>query len=224
MKVGLLKSIEEVIPEDIEIGLSILDSEGKYYGISDNELFPLASLSKLLASIVALSMNKGVDTKLISKSISEHCNDSYQTILDLCGIDAINSHFEGLGLSIIIDRDNTSEYNNVGTPKSLSCLMSSVLEYKLLNEDNVRVLSNSLQNQTDPDGFKFNRFCNTDWAWAHMTGGLESICNDMGYFKSSGGYVICIGLVRAIHKTQWVKLEETLNVIGEIIKEHLNIR
>lgn len=53
-----------------------------------------------------------------------------------------------------------------------------------------------------------------------MTGGMEGICNEIGYLKLEDRTIICIGFLKSIKEIEWNKLEEIMTEIGEIILDH----
>lgn len=53
-----------------------------------------------------------------------------------------------------------------------------------------------------------------------MTGGLEGVCNDVGFFEVNGRTIIVVGLVEAQdNQIQWEQLEQTLQKIGVLCLE-----
>ncbi|MEH6892467.1 serine hydrolase, partial [Bacillus sp. JJ864] len=132
------------------------------------------------------------------------------SILEKFDIREINIELKYRKLNILVNKDNTSITQNCGTPASVFQFMKFLYQYEKENT----FIFESLKEQEDPDGFRFSN----QYEWLHMTGGLETVCNDVGYLYSKDRVLFCIGLVRAYgENTEWYQLEQVLKNIGELI-------
>ncbi|MED1412640.1 serine hydrolase [Bacillus paramycoides] len=212
----ILKSeITQLVPPNVKLGFYLLDTKTKeQIVINENDWFPLASVSKLITAIFALAKNINIKKEDIFNVISRHCDSSYKRLLEEISSEEINSQLAKLNIEIKVDNDNKDKVNNLGTPNGIHTILSLLLEGELLESSSKHLVIKSLEQQNDEDGFKLNKHSN----WYHMTGGLEGVCNDIGYLEFEDRKIIIIGLIETTDTdTEWYHLEETLQKIGKII-------
>lgn len=201
---------------DYEIGYIIthLNSE-KTWMHNQDKLFPLASIAKLLAAIIACKLHENIPDELITQAISEHSTTSYEEILDIQGEVSINEYLHNHNYSITISRNNRDVHHNNGTPRSIANLLKSFLYGQFIEEPKVSIIQQALKNQLDMDGFRFD-----NGLWAHMTGGLNDLCADAGILDYMGELFILVGFAKSNNdNVQWHVLERALTEIG---KQFLN--
>ncbi|MGG2015027.1 serine hydrolase [Bacillus sp. S10(2024)] len=208
----LIKDVQQFIPSTVEIGLYLYDTKTKEtLCINENKNFPLASLAKWIVGSIAFQKSKHIAPITIKEVISKHSRKAYDSILERIDIRKINSELQHMELDILVNKDNMSITKNCGTPVSIFQFMKFLYQYE---KDNMLVFE-SLKEQEDPDGF---RFSNDEHEWLHMTGGLETVCNDAGYLYLEDRVLFCVGFVQAIDEnTEWYQLEQVLKNIGELI-------
>ncbi|MEH6980264.1 serine hydrolase, partial [Bacillus pseudomycoides] len=167
-----------------------------------------------ITAIFALAKNANIKKEDIFNAISKHCGSSYKRLLEKISSEEINRQLVELNIEIKVDDDNKDIANNLGTPNGIYKILSLLLEGELLDSISNHLIIKSLEQQNDEDGFKLNKHYN----WYHMTGGLDGVCNDIGYFKFKDRKIIVIGLIKTTDTdVEWYHLEETLQKIGRII-------
>lgn len=72
----------------------------------------------------------------------------------------------------------------------------------------------ALAEQTDEDGVL--QGLPPGARWAHMTGGFEGACNDVGILEKPGSTLICCVFVQGDPYGDWDALRETVARIGGI--------
>ncbi|EOP60284.1 hypothetical protein IKQ_06000 [Bacillus cereus VDM053] len=212
----ILKSeITQLVPPNVKLGFYLLDTKtNEQIVINENDWFPLASVSKLITAIFALVKNINIKKEDIFNVISRHCDNSYKKILEEISSEEINNRLAKLNIEIKVDNNNKDKINNLGTPNGIHRILSLLLEGDLLDSSSKHLIIKSLEQQNDEDGFKLNGHYN----WYHMTGGLEGVCNDIGYLEFEDRKIIVIGLIETTDtNVEWYHLEETLQKIGRII-------
>ncbi|MFD6509247.1 serine hydrolase [Bacillus sp. NPDC060175] len=212
----ILKSeITKLVPSNVKLGFYLLDTKTKeQIVINENDWFPLASVSKLITAIFALAKNINIKRENIFNVISKHCGSSYKRLLEEISSEEINRRLVELNIEIKVDNDNKDIANNLGTPNGIHKILSLLLEGELLDSISKHLIIKSLEQQNDEDGFKLNKYYN----WYHMTGGLDGVCNDIGYFEFEDRKIIVIGLIETTDtNAEWYHLEEILQKIGRII-------
>ncbi|ENQ3080118.1 serine hydrolase [Bacillus cereus] len=207
----LIKDILQLIPSSVEIGLYLYDTKTKEtLCINENKKFPLASLAKWIVGSIAFQKHEYITPITIKEAISKHSREAYDSIVEKIDIEEINSELQHMKLDILVNKDNTSIIQNCGTPASVFQFMKFLYQYKKEN----MLIFESLKEQEDPDGFRFSN----QYEWLHMTGGLETVCNDVGYLYLEDRVLFCIGFVQAKgENTEWYQLEQVLKNIGELI-------
>ncbi|WP_020062381.1 serine hydrolase [Bacillus sp. 123MFChir2] len=207
----LIKDFSQLIPSSVEIGLYLYDTKTKEtLCINENKKFPLASLAKWIVGSIAFQKHEYIAPLTIKKAISKHSREAYDSILEKIDIREINTELRYRKLDILVNKDNTSITQNCGTPASIFQFMKFLYQYEKENT----FIFESLKEQEDPDGFRFSN----QYEWLHMTGGLETVCNDVGYLYLEDRVLFCIGFVRAKgENTEWHQLEQALKNIGELI-------
>lgn len=207
----LIKDIQQLIPSSVEIGLYLYDTKTKAtLCINENKKFPLASLAKWIVGSIAFQKNEHIAPITIKEAISKHSREAYNSILGRMDIKEINVELQHMNLDILVNKDNTSIIKNCGTPASVFQFMKFLYKHE---KENMFIFE-SLKEQEDPDGFQFSK----QYEWLHMTGGLATVCNDVGYLYLEDRVLFCIGFVQAIDaNTEWYQLEQVLKNIGERI-------
>lgn len=207
----LIKDVQQLIPSSVEIGLYLYDTKtNETLCINENQKFPLASLTKWIVGSIAFQKSEHIAPMTIKEAIRKHSREAYDCILEKIDIREMNIELQHMKLDILINKDNTNITKNCGTPASVFQFMKFLYKHE---KENMFIFE-SLKEQEDPDGFQFSN----QYEWLHMTGGLETVCNDVGYLYLEDRVLFCIGFVRAYNKnTAWYQLEQALKNIGELI-------
>lgn len=207
----LIKDVQQLIPSFVEIGLYLFDTKtNETLCINENQKFPLASLTKWIVGSIAFQKSEHIAPMTIKEAIRKHSREAYDCILEKIDIREMNIELQHMKLDILINKDNTNITKNCGTPASVFQFMKFLYKHE---KENMFIFE-SLKEQEDPDGFQFSN----QYEWLHMTGGLETVCNDVGYLYLEDRVLFCIGFVRAYNKnTAWYQLEQALKNIGELI-------
>ncbi|ENQ3106942.1 serine hydrolase [Bacillus cereus] len=207
----LIKDIQQLIPSSVEVGLYLYDTKTREtLCINENKKFPLASLAKWIVGSIAFQKNEHIAPITIKEAIRKHSREAYDSILEKIDIREMNIELQHMKLDILVNKDNTSITKNCGTPASVFQFMKFLYKHETEN----MFIFESLKEQEDPDGFRFSN----QHEWLHMTGGLETVCNDAGYLYLEDRVLFCIGFVQASDEnTEWYQLEQVLQNIGELI-------
>lgn len=210
-----IEKIKEAVPEGMELGFALLDTKtGEKIFFNAEEEFPLASVSKFVTAVAALSKSD-VEEKSVKDAISVHSKEAFEELLETTGQENLNSFLKELGLRITVDADNADRVKNSGTPASVLEFLRLLHEGKLLSSEKTETVKNALKNQEDPDGFGFHLHAKK---WLHMTGGLEGVCVDAGYVPTDYGCLIVVGFVKADPQMhEWKTFKATLGRIGNLI-------
>ncbi|RLQ94247.1 serine hydrolase [Falsibacillus albus] len=208
----LKERIIEIIPENMQLGLCIHDSKsGGNFSINECAQFPLASLAKWITAVFALKNHASVND--VSKSIKYHVNEAYMNLNNVISDKEINQQLVEMGLDIHIDCDNKEKLKNRGTPKAIFDFLNAILTNGFLSKDETKIIMEAMKAQEDRDGFRFKS------PWLHMTGGLEGVCNDVGYVMLDDRCITVVGMVKSTDPLiDWEQLEALLTEIGEIIE------
>ncbi|MEI4803943.1 serine hydrolase [Bacillus sp. NPDC077411] len=207
----LIKDVQQLIPSSVEIGLYLYDTKtNETLCINENKKFPLASLAKWIVGSIAFQKSEHIAPMTIKEAIRKHSREAYDCILEKIDIREMNIELQHMKLDILVNKDNTNITKNCGTPASVFQFMKFLYKHE---KENMFIFE-SLKEQEDPDGFQFSN----QYEWLHMTGGLETVCNDVGYLYLEDRVLFCIGFVRAYDEnTAWYQLEQVLKNIGELI-------
>ncbi|SFI80831.1 MULTISPECIES: serine hydrolase [unclassified Bacillus (in: firmicutes)] len=207
----LIKDVQQLIPSSVEIGLYLYDTKtNETLCINENQKFPLASLTKWIVGSIAFQKSEHIAPMTIKEAIRKHSREAYDCILEKIDIREMNIELQHMKLDILVNKDNTNITKNCGTPASVFQFMKFLYKHE---KENMFIFE-SLKEQEDPDGFQFSN----QYEWLHMTGGLETVCNDVGYLYLEDRVLFCIGFVRAYDEnTAWYQLEQVLKNIGELI-------
>ncbi|WP_064093498.1 serine hydrolase [Rossellomorea aquimaris] len=209
--------IRSTIPENIELGLFIFDTKTcDAIKINENEYFPLASIAKFITSVFSLNRNAPLES--VQKSISHHDSESYQKLNTIISDKEINDRLHELNLDVMVHKENQDKIHNIGTPEGVATFLKYLIDEELLNHENTKNILEALRTQKDPDGFRFQG------QWLHMTGGLEGVCNDVGYLIIEDRPIIIAGFIKTTHvQVSWSHLEAGLRKIGEIINDRYTL-
>ena len=211
--VELCNKIMSTIPESIELGLFIMDTKtNESIKINEKEYFPLASIAKLITSVFSLNRNASLDC--VQKSISLHDSECYQKLNTIISDEEINDRLLECNLNIKVQSDNQDKMNNIATPEGIGTFLTYLIDEKLLNHENTKIILDALRRQEDPDGFQFQG------QWLHMTGGLQGVCNDVGYLIKDERIMILAGFIKTTNpQVNWSQLESLMMNIGELIND-----
>lgn len=211
----LISEISELIPANMKLGFYYYDTKTKErMMINEHDWFPLASVTKFITSIFAWREEAYTDPEDIQRAISEHNQDSYEQLIEVISNEVLNSRLLNNNIDLKLHKNNKDKINNKGTPSSIF----TILENLLNNENNQStVIIHALKDQQDKDGFRLDQL-----NWHHMTGGLEGVCNDIGFIKLEDRKVILIGLLECSDpEVKWFQLEGILRDIGNLISDNL---
>jgi hypothetical protein len=212
-------NVEQRHDKNFETGFYIKHlNTGKVWKQNENTLFPLASVAKMIASVFVSKYNESIPQGLINQAIAEHSNTAYQSILSIQNENAINQFLHNHQYKLCISRDNRDIDSNCGSPFSLAAFIENAIFGDLLPASSKQLIYESLKNQMDDDGFRLN----TAGTWAHMTGGLETLCADIGILEHNHEKIIFCGFANARHNNiEWALLEQQLTQIGQYILNDL---
>ncbi|UNL87542.1 serine hydrolase [Priestia koreensis] len=213
--------ITKLIPRNVELGLFLYNFQNdEKIAINENKLLPLASITKLIVACLALQNGTSLNKQVIFDSISIHSNESYNKILSELSIPEINAMFKVENTDLHINSDNRDAINNIGSAQGLYYFLSDMLVGEKLSFKDKKIVLNALKKQQDIDGFRFHDI----GTWAHMTGGMDGICNDIGILEIDNQKYFIAGLVKTDDLSiNWMTLEKTLQDIGEIIKQVVTV-
>ncbi|TMU87582.1 serine hydrolase [Bacillus sp. BHET2] len=202
------------IPHNMKLGFYLYDTKSKKtIMINEDDWFPLASVTKWITSMVITILNRSVDRKDLFLAISEHSRTAYERLNKVFPDSHLNEILKGLDIECIISSYNRDVVNNNGTPKGLFRLMNILLSREALNPDGRGAIIEGMKQQADSDGFRF------EGQWYHMTGGLDGVCNDVGFVEAADRKLIVIGLLHCEDDAvEWTDLEKVMNEIGELIR------
>jgi len=207
--------IKELVPSTSKLGFYLYDTmSDEHLVINENDWFPLASISKLLTAIMGLLKNPNIEREVIIDSISKHCGNSYKKIMETISDDEINLNLKKLNIDIHVLENNQDKVTNRGTAKGVFEVLHGLLDGTLLSNHPKELIIEALKLQNDRDGFRFRK----EYNWIHMTGGIDGVCNDVGYLEFGNRKVIIIGLLETQDpNVEWYQLECTLHEIGKYI-------
>ncbi|QPC48227.1 serine hydrolase [Mangrovibacillus cuniculi] len=214
---NLKDKILKVIPDNIDIGFYLYDSyTKKSVSINGDIMFPIASITKFIIPAILLKEEFDICHEDVINCISKHSKKSYNTLISKCTVKEINTMLQDLSINIKVAKDNSDVIRNIGSPKSLVDFLKFIFDEENLNIEYRDLLFNSLCSQSDNDGFRFFE----KGIWAHMTGGLEGVCNDLGILKLEDRKLYIVGLlITKDPSITWEVQEILLCRIGRIIKE-----
>ncbi|OEH93754.1 serine hydrolase [Bacillus solimangrovi] len=214
----LLEHIKSMIPANIELGLYIYDTKTEEVTmLNESEPFPLASLAKFIASVFA--MTKADSVADIQRAISHHDSQSYEQLLNNISTEQQNKKLAEMDIELKVDHNNRSLTDNVGTAEAMFKFLYELYTRALLNDEQTSIIFEALNKQVDPDGF---RMCGQ---WLHMTGGLEGVCNDIGYWQLEDRTIILVGFIKSLDDgIQWQQLENLLMKIGDVVQSTYQLK
>ncbi|WP_201713986.1 serine hydrolase [Rossellomorea arthrocnemi] len=209
-------SIISLIPPNTKFGFYLHDTETmETVTINEEKWFPLASIAKWVTAILVSRNGHPVVKEDVYSAICEHNHKSYLNLLQEHPDLSINVLLEEMGIDCKVSSQNRDIVNNTGTPKGLFKMMDMLLHEGLNREYRTNIIE-GMKNQVDPDGFRFSI------PWFHMTGGLEGVCNDVGFIEKEGKQIIVIGLLYCQDPSvEWTDLEKVMNKIGVAIMDQL---
>jgi hypothetical protein len=150
----------------------------------------------------------------IVDSISKHCGISYEKIMEQVPDEELNQQLRELNIDLKVNANNQDKAKNSGTAKGVFEVLYHLLNGGILDDCPKQWIMEGLRLQNDVDGFRFRK----DNNWNHMTGGLDGVCNDVGYVEFGTRKIIVIGLLETKDpNVEWYQLEATMQKIGEHI-------
>ena len=209
--------IKELVPSTSKLGFYLYDTmSDEHVVINENDWFPLASISKLLTAIMGLLKNPTIERKVILDSISKHCGTSYKKIIETISDIEINQELKKLDIDLHVHENNQDKVRNRGSAKGVFDILYGLLKGEIISDYSKELIMEGLKLQNDLDGFRFTK----EYNWIHMTGGLDGVCNDVGYIEVGDREIIVIGLLETKDPNmEWNELESTLQEIGKYIME-----
>lgn len=100
------KEILKLVPPKVKLGFYLIDTgTQQHLAINADDPFPLASISKLITAISALSRNDQITPTVILDTISKHCHHSYQQLLNEVSVEEVNGWLKELNLDVKINSD-----------------------------------------------------------------------------------------------------------------------
>ena len=209
--------IKKLVPSTSKLGFYLYETmSDEFLVINENDLFPLASISKLLTAIMGLLKNPNIERKVILDSISKHCGTSYKKIIETISDIEINQELKKLNIDLHVHENNQDKVRNRGTAKGVFDILFGLLKGTIISDYSKELIIEGLKLQNDLDGFRFTK----EYNWIHMTGGLDGVCNDVGYVELGGRKIIVIALLETKDpNVEWHELESTLLEIGKYIME-----
>lgn len=214
--------IKELVPSSSKLGFYLYDTlSDEYLVINENDWFPLASISKLLTAIMGLLKNTNIEREVIIDSISKHCGTSYKKILETISDIEINQELKKLDIDLYVHENNQDKVRNSGTAKGIFDILYGLVKGTIISDYSKELIIEGLKLQNDLDGFRFTK----EYNWIHMTGGLDGVCNDVGYVELGDRKIIVIGLLETNDpNVEWHELESALQEIGKYIMEDYKSR
>ena len=209
--------IKELVPSTSKLGLYLYDTmSGEHLVINENDWFPLASISKLVTAIMGLLKNTNIEREVIIDSISKHCGTSYKKIVETISDKEINQDLKKWDIDLHVHENNQNKVRNRGTAKGVFEILFGLLKGTIISDYPKELIIEGLMLQNDIDGFRFTK----EYNWIHMTGGLDGVCNDVGYVDLRDRKIIVIGLLESKDpNVEWQELETALQEIGKYIME-----
>ncbi|TYS83514.1 serine hydrolase [Rossellomorea aquimaris] len=217
----LREEILRLIPRNVKLSFLFYDTGSKQkVSINEDEMLPLASITKLITAAFVLQKHTRYNQEDIFSCISKHSNEAYSNLLSEITTSEINSMLSSLNIDIRITKDNRDREKNIGSAKGIYDFLSNILSSKDLSTEKKQLILHSLNNQSDLDGFRLFESGN----WAHMTGGMNGVCNDVGILELQNNRIFVIGLIKTDDLSiEWEHLENLLQKVGKLItKEYLN--
>ncbi|MBN8191275.1 serine hydrolase [Bacillus sp. NTK074B] len=213
---ALQSIITSLIPSHTLFGFYLHDTNTKEtITINEDERLPLASVSKWITSILVSRSTHSVVNEDLYLTVCEHSTGSYVNLIHELPEQYLNDSLASLDVDCKVSDQNRDTVNNIGTPKGLFQMMDLLLG-KGLKPDHKEAIMKGMKHQSDPDGFCFSL------PWFHMTGGLEGVCNDVGFIKTDETVVIVIGLLHCQDPlVEWNELEKLMSTIGESVERYI---
>ncbi len=213
---ALKRLITEQVPSNTLFGFYLYDTNSKEtITINEDEWFPLASVAKWITSILVSRSNYSVANEDLYLTVCGHSNVSYMNLIEELPEQYLNESLARLNVECKVSDKNRDKVNNIGTPKGLFQMMDLLL-HESSKPDHREAILKGMKNQEDPDGFRFSL------PWFHMTGGLEGVCNDIGFIKTDDVQFIVIGLLHCQDPSvEWTELEKFMRKIGDAVERYI---
>ncbi|MCA1058945.1 class A beta-lactamase-related serine hydrolase [Rossellomorea aquimaris] len=210
------RNIINLIPPDMTFGFYMHDMGTDFsVTINEDEWFPLASIAKWITAILVSGHDCSGVKEDVYFAIREHSNTAYSNLLQKLPDQHLNELLQELDIDCKVSSHNRDIVSNIGTPSGIYKMMEPLF-HERLNPDDIESVLQGMKDQDDPDGFRFND------QWYHMTGGLEGVCNDVGFIEVDSRRIVVIGLLQSKDPTvQWTSLEKVMNRIGEVVMEYV---
>lgn len=221
-KTALNNSLDQLaIASEIRLGVSVwMDGWEQEIGHNQEQRFPLASVAKLLIAAVTLQMQQqgGVSPQIdlrepVYRAVSLHDREASTWLSTQAGgVAQINRMLAQAGLHSLHVTDHHAEPENSGTPRDLTRLLRQLTARTFPEGEAADLVLRALENQADPDGVRSG--IPPECAWAHMTGGLTDVCNDVGIIRWDGGSALLS--VMAQGALPWERLERLVGEVGRL--------
>ena len=223
MSMGYLAAIRAVEQHTgAQIGLSVRHAAGGWQiGYGEQKQWPLASLAKLLTAVAYLRTldrngEKSITAEvreLVIAAVSRHDRAASCALTARAGgLQAVNELLRDEGFhQLHLTADHASR-ENCGTPRDLTLILQRILCGELLSAHATALILEAMRGQTDPDGLRSGLPVGV--SWAHMTGGLDDVCNDMGFLEIPSGQLLCAVCVTG--SLPWPQLEQAVSTVGEL--------
>lgn len=213
------------LSESKTIGLVVIDPQTlQEFSWNADRRFPLGSVAKLLLAVAVLQMvgdmpqgEMGKElSRLVWEAISLHSATATSGLFDLAGgPEAVNLWLQSKGFadaSVAVNQRDPEA--NSATPRAIAHVLTGILDGRLLHAPAQELVLRALAEQTDPDGVL--QGLPSGARWAHMTGGFQGVCNDVGILTKPEATLICCAFVQGDPRGDWDELREAVARIGTI--------
>lgn len=208
------------------IGLALINSQtSERFGWHPVQRFPLGSVAKLLLAVAVLQMvgdmpqgEKGEElSRLVWEAISLHSATATARLFDLAGgPEAVNLWLQSKGFAdASVAANQRDPEANSATPRAIAHVLAGILDGRLLHGPVQELVLRALAEQTDPDGVL--QGLPSGARWAHMTGGFQGVCNDVGILTRPDATLICCVFIQGDPHGDWEELREAVARIGQRI-------
>lgn len=221
-----LTQLLQQLSESKTIGLALIDPQTlQRFDWNPDRRFPLGSVAKLLLAVATLQTAEGTSKgetvgglpHLVQDAISRHSGDATGHLFDMVGgPEAVNLWLQSRGLAAArVAANQRDPEANSATPKVMARFLHDLLGGRPLQRPGQELVLQALAAQTDPDGML--QGLPGDARWAHMTGGFEGVCNDVGILSRYESTLVCCVFVQGDPHGDWEELRETVGHIGHIV-------